>query len=455
MATWRTALATYVLDPVGWKIKGTDIGGRLEEFRRFQWDDPEAWRARQRKLLNRILAHAVTRVPFYRDRVIGLTPELIEADPFESLKRFPVLEREDLLDSFDDLTCDMGRGATLGRSGGSTGTPIRYLHDREYTAAAFGTTQLSFDWSGLQRGDRRIALWGARRDFVGKTSLVRRLNFFLRDITILDAFRMGEAEMREYVRFINGHPPVALEGYTEAVFALAEFIERSGLDVASPRTLVVGAGTLLPHMRETLGRVFRAPVFDHYGTREGGLIATECEEHTGLHEMVETTVVEIIDGDGREVGEGEAGEVVTTNLWNYTMPLIRYRVGDHVVRGTGRCRCGRTYPLIDHVVGRSASAFARSDGGLVLPDFWIRVFAVDFNTGDVQKYQFVQEEVDRITVRLVMRPGHAPPDAKMRKAVEARINDAMGAPTHLEFSIEDDIPPTASGKHLYSVSRLG
>lgn len=110
--------------------------------------------------------------------------------------------------------------------------------------------------------------------------------------------------------------------------------------------------------------------------------------------------------------------------------------------------------MLARVIGRAASSFKRPDGGLVLPDFWIRLFAIEFNTGDVHKYQFVQEAVDRITVRLVMRPGHETPDAKLRRAVEERVRGAMGAPTIVEFSIEDDIAPTESGKHLYSISRL-
>jgi phenylacetate-CoA ligase len=207
-------------------------------------------------------------------------------------------------------------------------------------------------------------------------------------------------------------------------------------------------------MRETIGRVFRAPIFDRYGTREAGLIATECDRHQGLHLMGETTVLEILDRNGREVGVGEPGETVSTNLWNYTMPLIRYRVQDQVVRGPDLCECGRAYPMVERVVGRAASCFPRPDGGLVLSDFWIRMFGVDFNTSDIYKYQFVQEAIDRVTLRLVLRPGCDGLDEKMREAIVARICDAMGAPCHVGFSIEDDIPPTESGKHLYSVSKV-
>ncbi len=291
MATWRSAVATHVIDPLGWRLKGTPLGKRLAQFRRYQWDDADAWRDRQAGLLARLLVHAIEHVPFYASRVRGLSRRSIEADPYRSLKEFPVLERSDLVESFDELRFEMGRGTSMDKSGGSTGTPVRFLHDKVYSTAAFATTQLSLDWAGIARGDRRVALWGARRDLAGRAALVSRINLFFRDVEILDAFRMGERQMRVYVDRVNRRPPACLEGYTDALFALAEFVEREGLHIASPRAVGTGAGTLFPHMRETLGRVYRAPIFDRYGTREGGLIATECERHCGLHVMGETTVL--------------------------------------------------------------------------------------------------------------------------------------------------------------------
>ncbi len=144
MARWRSLIATRVIDPLGWKMKGSDLGRRLTEFRALQWDDPGTWRKRQTGLLAHMLVHAVTRVPYYMERVSGLTPESITDDPFEALSSFPVLERSELIEHFDEFHCDMERGAWLDKSGGSTGTPVRFLHDRHYLTAAFAATQLSF-----------------------------------------------------------------------------------------------------------------------------------------------------------------------------------------------------------------------------------------------------------------------------------------------------------------------
>ncbi|MEE8571708.1 MAG: hypothetical protein V3T20_00460, partial [Gemmatimonadota bacterium] len=454
MVRWRSAISTHVIDPLGWKIKGTDLGGRMAEFRARQWDDVGTWDARRSEMLGRLLVHAVTRVPYYMERVSGLTPESITADPFGSLGRFPILERSDLVDRFDELHCEMGRGTWMDRSGGSTGTPVRFLHDKIYKTAAFATTQLSYDWAGVARGDRRVGLWVASRDLAGRRSPVRKAGRFFRDIAVLDAAGMGEQEMLEIVRFLNRRPPACLEGYTEAIFALAEFIERRGLEIRPPRSVETTAGTLLPHMRETIERAYGAPVFDRYGSREIGLVATECDRHSGLHLMGETTILEMVGADGRDVEVGESGVTVVTNLWNYTMPFIRYNMEDHVVRGPDLCGCGRPYPLVESVVGRTGSSFPRADGGSVLANFWIRILAVEFNTGDVHKYQFVQEDMDHIIARIVPRPGHDGPDAKLREKITARICDVMGAQIHVDYVIEDDIAPTSSGKHLYSVSKV-
>ncbi len=454
MSGWRGAVMR-VTDPLGWRVKRIPVGARLAEFREQQWDDPDVWDARRSERLARLLIHASTRVPFYRERAAGLTPDAILADPAGSLRSFPVLTRDDLTERFDDLRCEMGRGTVPTASGGSTGMPVRFLHDRQYTGAALATTQLSFDWAGVFRGDRRVDFWAARRDFAGRHSIVRRVSNFVYDREVLNAYRMGDDEMRSAVDLLNRRPPVSLGGYARALFALAEFIEEEGLAVRSPRVVQPSAGTVYPHMRETLERVFRAPVFDRYGTREVGLMAAECDRHAGLHEIGETTILEVVDDHGLEVGPGEVGEVLVTNLWNYTMPLIRYAVSDDAVWSGERCSCGRPYALLARVVGRTGARFVRSDGGTTLPDFFIRLLGVDFNTGDVRKFQFVQEEIDRITVRIVPRRGSTGPSPDAREKITARIEDAMGGPCRVDFVIEDEIPPTASGKHFYTVSKVG
>lgn len=450
----RRFLASRIADPFLWKVvKRYPVFDLLSEYRERQWDEPSVLEARQTETLGALLAHAVARVPYYADRTSGLTPEAAASEPLAGLAAFPVLEKGDLALHADALTCEMGRGSYWNRTGGSTGEPVRFLQDRVFHAGALATTMLLYEWAGMPHGSRLIKLWGAPRDVgTGKVAKRRRVADWFFNRRTLDAFDMSEVTMREYADVIARSRPVCLEGYVDALYELAVRITRLGLPMNPPGAIVSSAGTLLPHMREVIEGAFGARVFDRYGTREVGNVANECDHHEGLHVFGETTIIEIVDGNGRAVSEGEEGEILVTNLLNYTMPLIRYRIGDRAVRGADRCSCGRPYPLLSRIVGRSESCVRRRDGGVVLPEFFIHVIGVEHNDGSIGKFQVVQEAVDRITVVIVPVEGAGERALARQDEMSARIRQMVGD-CEVRFVLADHIEPTASGKHMYVVNK--
>jgi phenylacetate-CoA ligase len=452
----RAALARGIVDPLFWDVvKRLPVRRRLAEFRRGQWDDRGVFEERRNQRLRSLLRHAVSRVPFYRDRAGAMSLDQIDRDPLKALASLPVLTRSDLHEHFDALSCEMGRGTARNSSGGSTGTPVRFLHDGEYMSAAIAGERLAFEWAGVGVGDRVVRLWGAQRDLAGGRLHPRRgLRDRLYNRVVLDAFRMGDAEMADHLRRINQFRPACIEAYADAAYELAVFARRAGADVRSPGSILTSAGTLLPHMRREIEEVFGAPVFDRYGTREVGAIASECDRHAGLHLVGECVVVEIVDGGGQPVPKGHEGEILVTNLWNYTMPFIRYRIGDVGVWGDEDCACGRPYPKLARVLGRTESRIVRPAGGVILPEFFIHLIGVEYNNGAIRKFQVEQEALDRIVVRIVPVDGMRDEALAARGEIARHIADRMGAPCSVEFVVVDEIEPTATGKHLYTLCRL-
>lgn len=457
MPDLRRQLAERVVDPFLWStLKRYPLLHTLAELRERQWDDQEAFRDRQAALLAALLSHAVGRVRFYGERTDGLLPSEIARDPHTSLAAFPILEKKHLLEHVEDLRCEMGRGAYENTSGGSTGKPVRFRQDKTYLSRNLAVRRLVHEWAGVRVGERHAKLWGARRDIArGGAAVKRRLGDFLLNRLTLDAFAMDSDTMHGHIRLISQFRPVLLEGYADALHELALFAERNGLGVASPRAIVTSATTLFPQMRETIARVFGAPVFDRYGSREVGSIASECDQHEGLHIVGETTVVEVVDELGRHVGAGEEGDVLVTSLWNYTMPFIRYRIGDRAVRGNDRCSCGRPYPLLARIAGRSDACLARPDGGVVVPEFFVRLLRVECGAGVVHRFQVVQEELDEVLVRIVPWVGKDSEVLSHEPEIVARIREAMGGACRVRVVLEDDIEPTPTGKHLLTVSKVG
>jgi len=455
MMDLRRILASRVSDPLFWKVvKRYPVLDRLSEWRQHQWDGAAALEARQMRALGALLSHALARVPYYAEKVPGLTPEGVASAPGDSLAVFPPLEKRDVILRADSLTCEMDRGSYWNLTGGSTGEPMRFRQDRVYLTNALATAMLFYEWAGFPKGASHIKLWGAPRDLgSGSVARRRRVGDWLFNRITLDAFDMSERTMRRYAETIASSRPACLEGYVDGLYELAVRVERHGLRMNAPGAIVSSAGTLLPHMRERIESAFGAEVFDRYGTREVGGIAAECDRHEGLHVFGETTIVEVVDEDGLAVREGEEGEILVTNLHNYTMPLIRYRIGDRAVRGADRCSCGRPYPLLARVVGRSESCVHRRDGGVVLPEFFIYVIGLEYNDGSIAKYQVVQEALDRITVVIVPSEGAGEKALAREDEMRARIQHVVGD-CEIRFVLVDRIDPTPTGKHMYVVNKM-
>jgi phenylacetate-CoA ligase len=450
----RTAFVTRVVDPVIWKRKGTPIGSRLAEFRARQWDDAEALAARQASLLVDLLSHAIVNVPFYRERAQGLTRAAVEADPFVSLRSFPILEREDVRDRLEQLVVETGRGTIRDHTSGSTGMPIDFVRDRPSITASFASTLLAYEWAGLERGERRTRFWGPAGDVDAAKSRLRRLADAFHDRTVVRSLQLDDEHVRGYIGLLNARPPVSLEGDPEALYRIADLARRLGLSVPRPRTIIVGGATVYDHMRRTYTEVFGAPVFVQYGNREEGLLAAECECHRGLHVMGETTVLEVVSDDGAPAGAGEYGSLIATHLWNHSMPFIRYRTGDRGALSSEPCACGRPYPLLERVTGRTGESFARRDGGLVIPDAFVKLLAWEFRSPDVRRFQVVQEAVDRIVVRVVPQGGAAGYSDDARREIAQRIGELMGESCAVEFVTVDEVESSRSGKYFYTISNV-
>ena len=93
--------------------------------------------------------------------------------------------------------------------------------------------------------------------------------------------------------------------------------------------------------------------------RERAWIACDCEACDGHHVAAESYIVEVLE-DGKPAPPGEEGDVVITDLNSFSVPLIRYQVGDRAVAiDDTACACGRGLPRI----GRgSRPAAGRGEG---------------------------------------------------------------------------------------------
>lgn len=408
---------------------------------REQWSAAE-WHAYRAERLARVLAIARERVPAYRQ---AATPS---ADPFESLARWPLLEKATLRGAPRTyVRRDPPPHLVTEHTSGTTGTPLWLTIDREAYRHWYALSIARWrNWYGVTRQDR----WG----IVGGQPVVPPgsagppfwvWNAALRQL-YLSTYHVGPRTAADYVRAIDRHRLTYLLGYPSSLHALAVACQRQGIRPRPLRAVVANAEPVLAHQRAAIHEVFGCPVRETYGMAEYVAAASECD-HGSLHLWPEVGVLEVVDGDGAPVPADTLGRFACTGLLNSTMPLVRYLVGDagRVAPPDEPCGCGRTLPILREVEGRMDDLVHTVDGrvlGRLDP-----VFKGDL---PLEGAQIVQEELDRFRVLVVPAPGYGPAAAE---SIVQRLRDRVG---DVRVTVEEvhELPLGANGKFKAVVSRV-
>jgi len=405
------------------------------------------------KYLKKLIYHAYKNVPYYQDifNSIGIVDnEQVNLSKFHEI---PILTKELLRKHQKELISKdyMDRKWYNNSSGGSTGEPTKFIQDLSYNKWRNATNKFYYqDMLGIDESNvKKIELWGSTKDlFEGKISFKNKINDWLKNIIVLNSFKMTEKNMESYITTINTYRPGLIRGYTSALYELAKFAERNNLKIYEPDRLVSAAETLTDEIREKIETVFRVKVFDYYGSRETTSIAGECKNGC-IHIFSFNNFIEIIDRDNNPVVEGQNGRVIVTNLHNYSMPFIRYELGDMAVIGQKKCTCGSFLPCIKNITGRIEEQFIKKDGTIILGNFFIHLIGVLYNNGFIRKFQIIQEDYDKIRILAVINK--ALPEYE-KNEIEQKIRIQMGLDCKIIWSLVDDIPKTPSGKYLYTKS---
>ena len=438
-ANWRRQAINALLS-----LSRSEVPSRLRAYRELESTaSPRAIAEYQRLELLALLRHCHAHVPFYRAQIEAHHIDLSDRFSIDQLGRLPLLTKETIRAEASGLYSDDrdDRGVFENSSGGSTGKPVVFLQDRFFVASSVVAAKFVYnEFLGKDPGEAEINLWGSQRDIQrGNLGVRQRAINFLYNRRFQNFFLVDDAKLARFVDQINKHKPVSMWAYVESIDLLAKFIRRNKLTVHSPKLIISTAGTLLPGIRQSVQEVFRCPVYNQYGSRELGAIAFEMQDQDGLRGLPYLNYTEVVDG-----------KVVLTSLTNYSMPFLRYEIGDTAEPWTGpqdpEFGCRRK--VFKAITGRSHSHFKTASGGIVHGLFFTHQF---YFLKWVTQFQVVQDRLDHITCHVVAA---AEPVKADMEQIRERIRGVMGASCDVDFRFTDRIAPSASGKHLYTISRV-
>jgi phenylacetate-CoA ligase len=413
-----------------------------KELERSQWLPREQVERVQFENLRRLVKHAGAHSPYYRDLWSAHDLTAGSLSSVGDFRRWPLLSREEINRHGGRIRSTAPKTKFIAKStGGSSGVPLHFAYDTNSGERRFAAWYRGYGWAGAAPGSRQLWLWGMP---LGKRPRAKewkdRLYSAVYRRRILNSFDLSESRVLEFLAVLNRFKPENIVAYTSPLYTFAQQLESRGLVPFSPRSIVVGAEKLYDFQRELIERVFRAPVFETYGSREFMLMSAECDRHEGLHLTAEQLLVEVLDDSGRPTPDGQEGNVVVTDLFNYGMPFVRYANGDRAVAGWHQCSCGRGLPLMRPPLGRTLDVLTTPDGRRIPGEFFPHLLK-DFR--GVKRFQVVQNVIDRLELRLVLGDGWTAQD---RDRLEGSVREVTGPIMQLDIVRVDVIPLTPAGK---------
>lgn len=427
-------------------LRGTYALRMYREFLRSQWFTPEQVKALQWTKVKELIEHAYSTTQYYR-RVfesIGAKPSDIRS--LEDFRRIPILTKEDVRQHRDELLSTRRNGRLhMKRTGGSSGQPMTFFLDKRSHSALWAYIYRSWSVGGWKPGDRVITLGGRSvSSSIGR--LAHSVYFKLNNFVLLPVFDLSEVNMAHWASVIRKSGARFMYAYASSAYLFARYCEDQHISDVRFRSVFTTSEVLHEKYRHTIERAFVCEVFDMYGGSDGAGYAFECREHAGLHIVAENALVELIDETGREVAHGRTGEVISTDLFNFSMPFIRYEVGDRAVKGEASCRCGRGLPRIREIVGRSNDYVLSKTGEKIASNFFSFLLR-DFEW--IERFYVVQQSAELLVVHLKPAEGHPPKGISwIRSSIERRLPGMR-----VDVSIVDEIPLLPSGKHKYVVNK--
>jgi len=345
-----------------------------EHLRRLDWS-AEQLRLHRQASLRRLIRTAIERSPWHRQRLAGVAVDRLDEG---KLRDLPVMTKDDLMTNFDEIVTDRRLRLDVCNAHLETLTDDAYLFGRYHVVASGGSTGrrgvFVYDWDewatmylGIQRIELRRQAEEERSrpgPIIMTTVAAGRASHASRALTQTFASTdrvIGGIPITlpidEIVAALNEQNPDLIFAYPSAILPLADKARAGELRIR-PRRIMLGAEPVLPEIRATAEDTWNVPVINVYGSSEGGAMGIACGDGPGLHLAEDLCIIEAVDADGRTVAPGErSAKIYLTNLYNHTLPLIRYEITDEVTLLSGSCPCGSAHRLIEDPQGRLDDLF--------------------------------------------------------------------------------------------------
>ncbi len=412
---------------------------------------PEDLAHYQQKKIIELLKFVFVNVPYYKEKLEESGVNHQSEITADHIFRLPVLTKSEIKNNFDKFQSRslVGNRIFKNSTSGSSGEPFKFNTDLRSMAYKSAMVERNQRWAGIDRGDKEARLWGAQIDVSVSNNIRGRIHGFISRKLMLSTYSMTEADLSRYASLLSSFKPKLLTSYPGPLDVFAKFCNKNNISISSLKAIITSAEMLYPHQRNEIECAFKVKIFNRYGSREFGTIAQEDKYHDGLRVNSDHVFIEILNEDNTDCNRGVLGELVVTDLDNYGMPLIRYKIGDRASWPVEQYNYpGMPFPLLNSVEGRALDVILAPNGNRIGGTYWTILMR---SRGSIELFQIKQTSLTDISIKY--KSADRLTDSEIdffNHEIKTKCGDEM----KVAFEKVEKIPETRSGKHRIIISEI-
>lgn len=417
-------LHEHIILPLSDLLKGESVHKYLRLLREAESWSEEQMHDFQQQRLTKLMRYAAEKVPFYREWFYsqGLDPRTATLDQLPVVDK--ALMRREGIDRFAAEGFPEHE-RIVSRSSGSTGEPFTFYETRLSYSVNMASKLRTWYQAGYRLGDRYMKITNGKR-----SKRMKALQDRVNNCVYVSFHSMDDVLLQSILEKIERFKPKYIRSYPIPLYLLAKYRNEHMEYMHQPQHIFTTGSTMSQSYREEIEEAFGCDIIDSYSC-EGTPNTYETIKHNGYHIGKYYGILEILDNNGHAIRDG-IGRVVSTDLWNFAHPFIRYDTQDLVEVQGGK---------IQRILGRESDIITSADGTLYTNHNFSHFFTHE--TNGVDAYQIVFHRNNSITFLLVPNNHYTTEIEKyIIKYWQTRLNMPV------DIAIVEEIPLMHNNKRL-------
>lgn len=390
----------------------------------------------QNEMFVKIARHAIKTTEFYSNWAKNNNITESDIKSLADIKLFPVIEKKLIRENASAFRSNdnlLAPNQFIISTSGTTGTPLTVYTDnnsRSVHYAFFSRLRMRY---GISEQDKRVTLFGRMIMLADQ----KKPPFWRYDATnknlLMSSYHLSDMNLMHYYNKLCDYKPQEIFAYPSSIYAIACYIIRNKLEPIKLKLVMTTAENLLPQQRDVISKAFNASIVSQYGCTEMAFFCSDYPDGT-MKFHPEHGLVEIRD-EYNSLHMAGSGDLIATGFINFSMPVIRYAVGDRITLGN-QDDSGRQQ--LSNVQGRVDDIIYTLDGTPVG-----RLDPIFKGGAGIQYAQILQKTDGDIELRLVPAASY---NARHGESLKEELVKRVGREIHIDIITVDKIEKEKNGK---------